>query len=57
VLNNLNRGLGHGDAYPFILSPAAVGKLRFVDDVVGRAKAVGRDGKAKQQSESVTAAT
>ena len=38
VLNNLNRGLGLADAYPFVLSPAAVAKLRFVDDVVGRAK-------------------
>jgi len=60
VLNNLNRGLGHGDAYPFILSPTAVAKLRFVDEVVGRAKAGGRDkmdGKAKQPSEATTAAT
>ena len=39
VLNNLNRGLGHADAYPFVLSPAAIGKLRFVEDVIGRAKA------------------
>jgi len=38
VLNNLNRGLGHPDAYPFVLSPSAVAKLKFVDDVVGRAK-------------------
>ena len=38
VLNNLNRGLGHADAYPFVLSPAAVAKLKFVDDVVGRAQ-------------------
>jgi hypothetical protein len=36
VLNNLNRGLGHADAYPFVLSPAAVAKLRLVDEVVGR---------------------
>jgi hypothetical protein len=39
VLNNLNRGLGHPDAYPFVLSPSAIAKLKFVDDVVGRAKA------------------
>jgi hypothetical protein len=39
VLNNLNRGLGHADAYPFVLSPAAIGKLRFVENVIGRAKA------------------
>ena len=43
VLNNLNRGLGHADAYPFVLSPSAIAKLRFVDDVVGRARAVGTD--------------
>jgi hypothetical protein len=36
AMNNLNRGLGHADAYPFILSPTAVAKLRFVDEVVGR---------------------
>jgi hypothetical protein len=38
VLNNLNRGLGHPDAYPFVLSPSVVAKLKFVDDLVGRAK-------------------
>jgi hypothetical protein len=43
VLNNLNRGLGHADAYPFVLSPSAIAKLKFVDDVVGRAQ-VGRTG-------------
>jgi hypothetical protein len=34
LLNNLNRGLGIGDGYPFILSPAAIEKLRFVHDTV-----------------------
>ena len=34
MLNNLNRGLGLGDAYPFVLSPPAIDKLRFVHDVV-----------------------
>jgi hypothetical protein len=43
VLNNLSRGLGHRDAYPFVLSPSAVAKLKFVDDVVGRAKVGGTD--------------
>ncbi len=43
VLNNLNRGLGHADAYPFVLSPSAIAKLKFVDDVVGRARAGGTD--------------
>jgi hypothetical protein len=34
VLNNLNRGLGLPDAYPFVLSPPAVEKLRFVHETV-----------------------
>jgi hypothetical protein len=34
LLNNLNRGLGHGDAYPFVLSTAVVDKLRFVHETV-----------------------
>jgi len=39
VLNNLNRGLGRDDAYPFVLSPPVIAKLRFVDDVIGRCRA------------------
>jgi hypothetical protein len=34
VLNNLNRGLGLPDAYPFVLSASAIRKLRFVSDTV-----------------------
>jgi hypothetical protein len=34
VLNNLNRALGQPDAYPFVLSPVAVEKLRFVHETV-----------------------
>ncbi len=30
VLNNLTRGLGLADAYPFVLSEPTVRKLRFV---------------------------
>jgi hypothetical protein len=30
VLNNLTRGLGLADAYPFVISPRVVEKLRFV---------------------------
>ena len=37
VLNNLNRGMGLPDAYPFVLPPPAIEKLRFVHDVVGAA--------------------
>jgi hypothetical protein len=34
LLNSLNRGLGQPDAYPFVLSPAIVEKLRFVHETV-----------------------
>ncbi len=34
LLNNLNRGLGLKDAYPFVLSATAVEKLRFVHDTL-----------------------
>jgi hypothetical protein len=34
VLNNLNRGMGLADAYPFVLAPPAIEKLRFVHEVV-----------------------
>jgi hypothetical protein len=38
VLNNLNRGLGLPDAYPFVLSSPAIAKLRFIDDVIRRSR-------------------
>jgi hypothetical protein len=34
VLNNLNRGLGNDDAYPFVLSAPSVEKLRFVHETI-----------------------
>jgi hypothetical protein len=34
LLNNLNRGLGLPDGYPFVLTGPAVEKLRFVHDTV-----------------------
>jgi hypothetical protein len=34
VLNNLNRGMGLPDGYPFVLSPGAIEKLRFVHEVL-----------------------
>ena len=34
MLNNLNRGLGVRDAYPFVLSTPVVEKLRFVHDLI-----------------------
>ncbi|MGH7169760.1 MAG: zinc-binding metallopeptidase family protein [Gemmataceae bacterium] len=38
VLNNLNRGMGVPDGYPFVLSSPAIAKLRFVHEVVGAQK-------------------
>ena len=38
MLNNLNRAMGHPDAYPFVLTPEVIEKLGFVHDLVhGRA--------------------
>jgi hypothetical protein len=37
ALNSLNRSMGLADLYPFVLSSAAVAKLRFVHDVVEQA--------------------
>jgi hypothetical protein len=39
VLNNLNRGLGLPDGYPFVLSTPAVEKMRFVHDTISAAAA------------------
>ena len=36
ALNSLNRSMGLADAYPFILPPPAVEKLRFVHQVIDR---------------------
>lgn len=40
VLNNLNRGLGISDAYPFVLSPLAIEKLRFIHEIVESASGI-----------------
>ncbi|NKF22904.1 zinc-binding metallopeptidase family protein [Solimonas marina] len=39
VLNNLNRGLGLGDAYPFVLSMPVIDKLRFVHETIAAYRA------------------
>ena len=39
VLNDLNRGLGLQDAYPFVLSDQAIAKLEFVHNTVQRKRA------------------
>lgn len=34
ILNNLNRGMGLPDGYPFVLSPPAINKLRFIHETI-----------------------
>ncbi len=34
MLNSLNRGMGMADAYPFVLPPPAIEKLRFVHETI-----------------------
>ena len=34
LLNNLNRGMGLPDGYPFVLSTLVIDKLRFVHTIV-----------------------
>jgi len=38
VLNNLNRGLGLKDGYPFVLSEPVIEKLRFIHEVITKAR-------------------
>lgn len=38
ALNSLNRGMGLSDLYPFVLSAAAIEKLRFIHEVVEGSK-------------------
>jgi hypothetical protein len=39
ALNELNRGMGLPDAYPFLLSVQAIGKLQFIHQVVRHSRA------------------
>ena len=39
VLNNLSRGLGLPDSYPFVLSAAVLAKLRFIHERIGASRA------------------
>jgi hypothetical protein len=39
LINNLNRAVGQHDAYPFVLTPAVVAKLAFIQKVVREAGA------------------
>jgi hypothetical protein len=37
ALNAINRSLGHGDLYPFVLPPPVLDKLALVDELIARA--------------------
>jgi hypothetical protein len=39
TMNSLNRSMGMKDAYPFVLSPAVLGKLRFVHELIQQRRA------------------
>jgi hypothetical protein len=41
LMNNLNHGLGLADACPFVLSPLAIEKLRYVHDAIAAARRTG----------------
>ena len=40
LVNNLNRAVGQADAYPFVLTPAVIGKLGYIADLIHRAGSV-----------------
>jgi hypothetical protein len=46
AVNSLNRSMGQPDLYPFVLSPAVVGKLAFIHDRVHAAAGPSSDEKA-----------
>jgi hypothetical protein len=48
ALNSLNRSMGLKDAYPFVLSPRVLEKLRFVHDLI-------QSRRAEQKSENLRA--
>ena len=34
ALNAINRSLGEGDLYPFVLAPAVIDKLVYIDGLI-----------------------
>lgn len=42
IMNALNRSVGKGDAYPFVITASVTRKLRFVRDTIQRAERVNR---------------
>lgn len=52
MLNELNRGLGQADAYPFVLAQPIIDKLAYVHDVIGRQGTRGPGLKEKREPAS-----
>jgi hypothetical protein len=50
ALNSLNRSMGMKDAYPFVLSPRVLEKLRFVHDLVHQASPAVRAGQVEMSA-------
>lgn len=50
LLNNLNRAMGHPDAYPFILTPQVIEKLAFINSLVHAAPVLEQLAKLDQAS-------
>jgi hypothetical protein len=42
ILNNLNRGLGLPDGYPFLLTAPVIEKLRFIHDTISEHRSTGQ---------------
>jgi hypothetical protein len=53
ALNSLNRSMGQRDVYPFVLTPMALRKLRFVHDVINAPPPTRSALKRQQKSEHV----
>ena len=52
AVNSLNRSMGQPDLYPFVLSPAVVGKLGFVHELVRSAGGARERGSAESSNQS-----
>ncbi len=51
ALNSIHRSMGQPDLYPFVLSPAVVGKLEFIHKLIYDAKSFDPPASEKKASE------
>ena len=57
ALNNLNRGLGLPDGYPFVLSDAVIEKLRFVHETIAASAAAPAPPRRSPRASNTASAT